>query len=255
MSQASRFFQPQLNPHARTSWDGPILVIEDFLLNIDEFRESLLNHGHFANHQMNSHVVDVGPSHPWRQIHEAVQFPAAFNEAIADFQGVEKPVTVYGTNLFYSDMKIEAHRERSSNLPHSDHIVGRGELPVVFNLWLHDGGGGTGFYKCDGHATSSSMNEHHRYFAENYGQVQKSGRVNYENMFMGDDQWELWKVAEMKKNRAFVYCGDFWHRVLIPEGEFVRPHPRFSFLCFSDSRADRFLDVSGTRSYLERRTY
>jgi len=244
---------PRINPDFRTHWDGPILVIDDFLVNVDEFRGSLRERGQFANHHRNKMVVDVGPAHDWRQILPSAEFPEEFNQCIARLQGVETPAANYGTNLFYSDMKIESRKSRSSHFPHTDHVVDRGgHLPVVFNLWLHDGGGGTGFYTFDDHYTSSAMSPELRYFAENYGVASKNDTslIPYQSYFQGDEAWKLWKVAEMKKNRAFIYCGDFWHRILIPEGEFRYPNARFSFLCFSTAPAPRFLEESGSLPYL-----
>lgn len=247
-------FKPQINPNYRTHWDGPILVIEDFLLNIDDFRESLFERGGFTHNRDNPHVVDVGPAHDWRQILGATEFPAEFNVEIAKLQRMDRPVNNYGTNLFYSDMQIEARKLRSSNYPHTDHVVGDGNIPIVFNLWLHDGGGGTGFYTFDGFHTSCAMDEDHRYFAENYTDHKQAGRdlVQYNSYFHGNGEWTLWKVAEMKKNRAFVYCGDFWHRVLIPENEFNHPNPRYSFLCFANSAPDNFLRESGSLGFLSK---
>jgi hypothetical protein len=248
-------FQPIVNPHYRTSWDGPVLIIDDFLLNIDEFRESLMTHGNFASHRSNKSIVDVGPAHDWRQILRSSEFPETFNAEVASLQRLDSPTQNYGTNLFYSDMKIETRKLRSSHFPHTDYVAGEGHLPVVFNLWLHDGGGGTGFYTYDDHYTSSAMTPTLRYFAENDGGDRRSSGavVTYQNYFHGNEEWKLWKVAEMKKNRAFVYCGDFWHRVLIPDGEFVFPNPRFSFVCFSTAPSARFLEESGSLRYLEAR--
>lgn len=246
-------FTPVVNPNYKVSWDGPILVVDDFLLNIDEFRESLMAHGNFTSHRKNKNIVDVGPVHDWRQIISSADFPADFNAEIAKLQRTDQPVRSYGTNRFYSDMEIEARRMRSSNYPHTDHVVGEGNLPIVFNLWLHDGGGGTGFYTYDDHYTSSAMNEDLRYFAENHKGSAKdiSFTAKYNSYFHGNEEWKLWKVAGMKKNRAFVYCGDFWHRTLIPENEFVFPNPRFSFLSFSSAPSARFLEESGSLKYLE----
>ena len=249
-------FSPALNPDSKLSWDGPLLVVDDFLLNIDDFREELMAHGGFATHQKNQSVVDVGPTHDWRQILSSESFPAEFNARVAHLQGAETPVQAYGTNRFYSDMKLESRKQRSSNYPHTDHVVGRGPLPIVFNLWLHDGGGGTGFYTYDDHYSSSAMSPELRYFAENHNPPDHSAQNGvsiFNNYFRGNEEWKLWKVAAMKKNRAFVYCGDLWHRVLVPDGEFVYPHSRFSFVSFSTSTPERFIRDSGSQEYLRAR--
>lgn len=242
--------KPIVNPNFCTHWSGPLLVIEDFLLNIDEFREALMAQGEFSHSQKNGAVVDVGPLHDWRQILPATEFPAEFNAAIAGLQTTDEPVQFYGTNRFYSDMRLDPKRQRASNFPHSDYTIGDGNLPVVFNLWLHDGGGGTGFYKYDDYYTSSAMPRELRYFAENNAPAPGPDAGAYDSYFKGDDAWELWKVAEMKKNRAFVYCGDFWHRVLIPKEEFTAPNARYSFVAFSRGRAPKFLEESGSFGYL-----
>ena len=244
--------KPIVNPDLKVHWDGPFLVVDNFLQNIDEFREDLFERGNFLHHSKDKKVVDVGPAHDWRQLFSSEDFPAEFNDAISKFQQMENQEKYYATNLFFSDMKISANKLRSSNYPHTDYVYGSGNIPIVFNLWLQDGGGGTGFYTYDGYYTSSAMNSDLRFFVENYAGLPNPDKEpsQYNSFFQGDGDWKLWKVAGMKKNRAFVYCGDFWHRVLIPENEFQYPNPRFSFVCFSSGPSSKFIETSGSSKYL-----
>ncbi len=247
---------PRVNRNLKIRWEEPFLIIDDVLENVDEFRAQLWAEGNFSHAQGSSLVPDVGPSHNWRQVLSSEKFPAEFREAIAEFQMVAPDErTLYNTNCLFSDMKVETRRARASYYPHSD-WHGEGEIPIVFNLWLHDGGGGTGFFTYDGHHSLSSMSPELRHFAENYIDASSenldegSALQAYNSDFRGNDEWKLWKVAEMKKNRAFVYCGDLWHRVLIPRGEFTYPNARYSFVAFSKGGSDRFLDQSGARKLL-----
>jgi hypothetical protein len=161
----------------------------------------------------------------------------------------------------FSDMKIETSKARASYYPHSDfRNESADKMPIVFNLWLHDGLGGTGFYTYDGYYCKSTMPAELQHFSENYIDTQKeafnknSSFQDYNSEFLGNDEWKLWYVAEMKKNRAFVYCGDLWHRVLIPNGEFLYPNERYSFVAFSAADPEPFLKESGSYQYLQNQT-
>jgi|GEM_PF-5623662 len=244
-------FSPRLNPNPRMTSEGPLVVIDDFLENIDQFREQLWSAGGLANAASSeeNRVPDVGPRHLWRQVLEPDSFPREFREAIARAQMYDPHLEVhYSTNCLYSDMEIETSKVRASFYPHADVRPHNKGLPIVFNLWLQDGGGGTGFYTFDGNNSRSSMSPEERYFAENYFDKEEVGFdpdqkfQKYNSEYRGSGPWKMWRLAEMKKNRAFVYCGDLWHRVFIPEGEFIYPEKRYSFVAFTDQGSSRFLD-------------
>lgn len=250
---------PRVNPRMKLTWAAPFLIVDDFLENLDEFRKQLWDRGEFTHARTGAAVPDVGPAHDWRQIVPPAELPEEFRQAIMRLQMLKIDAgTKYNTNRLYSDMKVETRRARATYYPHSDFRAGfDAEIPIVFNLWLHDGGGGTGFYSYDGYHSSSAMPPELLHFVENYIDGTEEGfargaiHQSYNSFFRGNAEWQLWHLAEMKKNRAFVYCGDLWHRVLIPPGEFAYPDARFSFVAFSGAGSPDFLAASGSRPYLE----
>lgn len=243
----------------KLTWASPFLIVDDFLDNPEEFRDQLWKHGEFTHARAGATVPDVGPAHDWRQVLKPDVLPEEFRAAIARLQMLKGAHgTKYNTNCLFSDMKVETRRARATYYPHSDYRAGGDmEIPIVFNLWLHDGGGGTGFYTYDGYHSSSAMPPELLHFVENYidgeeeGFAKGASHQEYNSDFRGNEEWKLWHVAEMKKNRAFVYCGDLWHRVLIPKGEFAYPDARYSFVAFSGFGSPEFLEKSGAALLLE----
>lgn len=234
---------PRVNPKLKVTISDPFVIVDDFLENIDEFREQLLHHGEFSHARKNSVVPDVGPVHDWRQIIRNDELPEEFRFSIAELKKYDpRRLSHYCANLLYSDMKISTKKVRASYYPHLDVRTSDGGAPIVFNLWLHDGGGGTAFYEYDGYKSGSEMPKELKYFAEHFFDESEPEYVPGQNFqtfncnFQESGPWRMWHLAAMKKNRAFIYSGDLWHRAYIPKGEYQYPNPRYSFVAFTAER-------------------
>ncbi len=111
---------------------------------------------------------------------------------------------ITSSNIFWQDMKVKD----SFNYPHSD-------FEFVAMISLSDTKGGTGFYNFHGVPHIDLFNDDEADLHEKHDRPK--GYRPWRN-FNGNDDWELYHVAETKFNRCVIYDARFFHS----------PYPEFN---------------------------
>jgi hypothetical protein len=104
---------------------------------------------------------------------------------------------ITSSNIMWKDMPTKDHDWR----PHSD-------FDVVGMIWLTDTKGGTGFYNFHGCPASKMLDDHGKKLHQNE-KIPKE--IKPWKTFEGNNEWQLYHIAETKFNSVLLYNGDFFH--------------------------------------------